>query len=152
MLQLLPLLSTMFIVISAVFVALGWYHIARGNKEKHRSRMIIGAVFALIFFIVYMSRTIFLGNTAFGGPESVKIAYTVFLIFHIFLATTGGVFGIITLVLAFRRRISKHQKIGPWTSVIWLFTAITGVMVYLLLYVIYPPGETDSLFRAIFGF
>jgi putative membrane protein len=152
MLQLLPLLSTMFIVISAVFVALGWYHIARGNKEKHRSRMIIGAVFALVFFIVYMSRTIFLGNTAFGGPESVKMAYTVFLIFHIFLATTGGVFGVITLVLAFRRRISKHQKIGPWTSIIWFFTAITGVMVYLLLYVIYPPGETDSLFRAILGF
>lgn len=97
-----------------------------------------------------MSRTLFLGNTAFGGPDDIKIYYTIFLIFHIFLATTGGIFGIISLTLAFKRKITKHRKIGPYTSVIWFFTAITGVAVYLLLYVLYDGGHSTSLFKAIF--
>ena len=53
--------------------------------------MLWAAVFALTFFIIYASRTIFIGNTAFGGPDSVKIYYTIFLVFHINLATIGGV-------------------------------------------------------------
>lgn len=114
--------------------------------------MIAAALSALVFFIIYMSRTIFIGNVSFGGPDDLKMIYTVFLIFHIILATAGGLFGIVTLVFAFRKNFTKHKKIGPWTAVIWFFTAITGVTVYLLLYVFYPGGETTSLIRAILGY
>ncbi|MBW9235389.1 DUF420 domain-containing protein, partial [Leptospira santarosai] len=48
--------------------------------------------------------------------------------------------------------LQRHRKLGPITSVIWFFTAITGVMVYLLLYIIYQGGETTSVFKAILGF
>ncbi|MCD5322555.1 MULTISPECIES: DUF420 domain-containing protein [Pontibacillus] len=152
MLPILPTISTSFIVISAIFIAIGWVLIAKGKVVAHKQVMIAGAVSALIFFIIYLSRTIFVGNTSFGGPDDIKIYYTLFLIFHIILATTGGVFGIVTLVLAFKRNISKHRKIGPITSVIWFFTAVTGVAVYLLLYVFYKGGETTSMFKAILGF
>ncbi|MCM3742255.1 DUF420 domain-containing protein [Oceanobacillus luteolus] len=149
---LLPTISTAFILLSAILVAIGWRFIVKGKKEAHKKTMISAAVSALLFFIIYMSRTIFVGNTSFGGPDDIKIYYTIFLVFHIILATTGAIFGIITLVLAFKRNITKHEKLGPWTSVIWFFTAITGVMVYLLLYVLYTGGETTSLLKAIFGF
>ncbi|MFD2639599.1 DUF420 domain-containing protein [Piscibacillus salipiscarius] len=148
---LLPTLSTSFIVISAIFIAIGWVLIANNKPKQHKKVMITAAVFALSFFIIYMSRTIFIGNTSFGGPEDMKIFYTVFLIFHIILATTGAVFGLVTLTLAFKRNISKHRKIGPVTSVIWFFTAITGVAVYLLLYVLYEGEHGQNLFQAIFG-
>ncbi len=59
--------------------------------------MLAAAVSALLFFIIYMSRTIFIGNTAFGGPDNLKIYYTIFLVFHIVLATTGAVFGFVTI-------------------------------------------------------
>ncbi|MET3682020.1 putative membrane protein [Alkalibacillus flavidus] len=147
----LPTISTVFIVISAILVAIGWTFIAKGKATAHRRTMIAAAISALTFFILYVSRTIFLGNQTFGGPEDMQIYYTSFLIFHIFLATTGAVFGLITLYLAFKRRISKHRKIGPVTAVIWFFTAITGVIVYLLLYILYDGGHSTSLFRAIFG-
>lgn len=114
--------------------------------------MVAAAISALTFFIIYLSRTVFVGNTSFGGPDDIKIYYTIFLIFHIILATTGGVFGLVTLRVAFKRKISKHRKIGPVTSIIWFCTAITGVMVYLLLYVLYDSGTTTSMMRAIFGF
>src|SRR5665647_851409 len=136
----LPTISTAFIVISAIFVACGWYQIVRGNRETHQKLMLWGAGFALAFFIVYMSRTLFAGNTSFGGPEYLKLPYHLFLFFHITLATTGGMFGIVTLVLAFKKRFARHRKIGRWTAVIWLLTAPTGVAVFILLYILYPGG------------
>ncbi|MBP2077883.1 DUF420 domain-containing protein [Oceanobacillus polygoni] len=148
----LPTLSTFFIVLSALLVAIGWVLITKGKKEAHKKVMLLAALSAILFFIIYMSRTIFDGNTSFGGPDSIKIYYTLFLIFHIILATTGAVFGIVTIVLALKRNITKHEKLGPVTSIIWFFTAITGVAVYLLLYVIYDGGETTSMIKAILGF
>lgn len=151
-LPLLPTISTTFIVLSAITVAIGWYQIKQRKIETHKKTMITAAVFALIFFIIYVSRTIFIGNTSFGGPDDLKIYYTVFLVFHIILATTGAVFGIVTLLTGFKNNLARHRKLGPITSIIWFFTAITGVAVYLLLYVFYHGGETTSAIRAILGY
>ncbi|MCT8139060.1 DUF420 domain-containing protein [Anaerobacillus sp. CMMVII] len=150
--MLLPLISTIFIGISAVFVALGWVTVARRKIEQHKKMMFLGALFATIFFITYVAKTVFVGSTAFGGPEEVKIYYTIFLIFHISLATTAAVLGIIALVSGYKNNLKLHRKIGPITSVIWFFSASSGIAVYFLLYVIYPPGEVTNVFRAIWGF
>lgn len=147
----LPTICTIFIVLSAIFVAIGWVLIVKDKKKAHKIVMLLAALFALTFFILYVSRTLFMGNAEFGGPDHVKIYYFVFLIFHIVLATVAAIFGLITLTLAFKRKIDKHRKLGPITSIIWFFSASTGVVVYLLLYVIYDSGHTTSLFRAIFG-
>lgn len=150
-LPLLPTISTFFIVLSAILVAIGWNLIRRRNIEAHKKVMLAAGASALTFFIIYASRTVFIGNTAFGGPDEYKIFYTVFLVFHITLATTGGILGLITIWLGLKNRLEKHRKFGPVTSIIWFFTAITGVMVYSLLYVIYEGGETTSVFKAILG-
>lgn len=147
----LPTISTFFIVLSAILVAFGWRFIIKGKSKAHKQTMIAAAISALMFFIIYVSRTVFIGNTSFGGPENIKIYYTIFLIFHINLATIGAIFGIVTLILAFKRKITKHRKLGPVTSIIWFFSAITGVAVYLLLYIIYQGGETTSMIKAILG-
>lgn len=151
-LPLLPTISTFFIILSAILVAIGWNLIRQRKIEAHQKTMIAAAVSAVLFFIIYISRTVFIGNTAFGGPDELKIYYTVFLIFHIVLATTGAVFGVITINAGLKNNLTRHRKIGPVTSIIWFFTAITGVAVYLLLYVFYKGGETTSMFKAILGF
>lgn len=151
-LPILPTISTTFIVLSAILVAIGWGLIIKRKTEAHKKVMFAAGVAAVIFFVIYASRTIFIGNTAFGGPEDLKIYYTFFLIFHITLATTGAVFGIISLWTGYKNNMKVHRRIGPISSIIWFFTAITGVMVYLLLYVIYEGGETTSVFKAILGF
>src|SRR5699024_4654579 len=168
----LPTISTFFIFVSAVLVAIGWRLIVKGEEKAHKKTMIYTAISALLLYITYISRTNFIGstcfcgpdefkiyytiylvfnitettirkiyisrnvligNTSFGGPDELKIYYTIFLIFHITLASIGAIFGIVTLVLAFKRKITVHRKIGPITSVIWFFSAGTGIMVYLLL-------------------
>ncbi|MFS0688215.1 DUF420 domain-containing protein [Sporosarcina sp. 179-K 8C2 HS] len=147
----LPTLSTFFIVLSAILVAIGWKLIRERKIEAHKKTMIAAAVAAVLFFIIYASRTIFVGNTAFGGPQNLKIYYTVFLIFHIMLSTTGAVLGILTIKWGVNNKLDKHRRIGPVTSIVWFFTAITGVAVYLLLYIFYESGETTSMIKAILG-
>lgn len=146
-----PTISTLFIVISAIFVAIGWVLIVQKKKQAHKKAMIVAAYSALLFFITYASKTIFIGNTSFGGPDHLKKYYFIFLIFHIVLATVSLVFGLVTLRLAKKRNITRHEKIGPFTSVIWLITAVTGLMVYLFLYIIFPSGEVTTLIKAILG-
>lgn len=151
-LPILPTISTTFIVISAILVAIGWYLVAKGRIEAHKKVMLAAGVAATIFFIIYASRTIFIGNTSFGGPDNIKIYYTIFLIFHITLATIGAVMGILNIYTGLKDKLNIHRKFGPITSIIWFFTAITGVAVYLLLYVFYHGGETTSVIKAILGF
>lgn len=150
-LPILPTISTSFIVISAILVAIGWYLVYKKNYDAHQKVMTLAGISALIFFIIYATRTVFIGNTSFGGPDSIKIYYTIFLIFHITLATTGGVLGLINIYTGYKNKLKLHRRLGPITSIIWFFTAITGVAVYLLLYVFYHGGETTSVFKAILG-
>lgn len=120
------------------------------KRDKHRRLMINGAIFALAFFFLYMTKAIFIGSTSFAGPDNVRVAYLIFLLFHMVLATTSAVFGLITLFLAFTGRFAKHKKLGRITAMMWIVTVITGVAVYTLLYLIYPGGEAKGLIEAIF--
>ncbi|WP_144474758.1 DUF420 domain-containing protein [Cytobacillus oceanisediminis] len=150
-LPILPTISTTFIVLSAITVAIGWAQIKQRKIDQHRKTMTLASIFAIIFFVIYATRTIFIGNTSFGGPDDIKIYYTLFLIFHITLATIGAVLGIISLYTGYKNKLERHRKLGPVTSVTWFFTGITGVAVYLLLYVFYKGGETTSVIKAILG-
>lgn len=149
--EIFPLVSTSFILISGILVAIGWRLIILKKRDAHEKVMIAAAIAASLFFIIYVSRTIFIGNTTFNGPDDLKTVYLIFLLFHIVLATVAAVFGITTLTLAFRKRFAKHRKVGRITSVIWFATVITGVTVYVLLYMMYPGGHTKPVIQAIFG-
>ncbi|SFT27842.1 DUF420 domain-containing protein [Paenibacillus sp. BC26] len=148
---LLPTISTSFIALSAILVAIGWNLAIKRRLESHKKVMIAGAISALLFFIIYVSRTIFVGNTDWGGSDELKPYYLTFLFFHIVLATVGAVFGLTTLTLAFKEKFAKHRKWGRITSVVWLCTAITGIAVYVLLYLLYPGGHTKPVLDVLFG-
>lgn len=147
----LAYLNEAFIVSSAIIMAFGWYFIRRRNVEVHRRLMLTGSTLAALFFITYVVKTVVFGDTNFGGPKAWRAPYQLFLQSHSILATIAAVFGIITLTFAFRSRFSSHRKIGPWTVVIWFVTATTGLMVFLMLYVVFPEGITTNVFRAWLG-
>lgn len=150
----IPLICTLLIVASAVFVIIGWILIVKGKRIAHERMMVSAAILAILFLILYLTRTAIFGNTVFAGPDSVKLYYTIFLIFHIILSIFGAILGFITIRHAYKARFVKHRKLGPITALVWILTAITGVIVYYLLYVRYAgvvDGEVGNLWEAIFG-
>jgi putative membrane protein len=64
----------------------------------------------------------------------------------------AGAFGIISLYTGYKNSLPKHWEIGPVTSIICFFTAITGVAVYTLLYMLYKGGETTSVIKVVLEF
>jgi putative membrane protein len=139
------------ILISAICFAIGWGQIRKKRVRIHRRWMLTGVVFAALFFISYALKTFLIGDTKFGGPKSVSPYYYVFLQAHSILATVAAILGVITLIFAARSAFGKHRRIGPWTVVIWFVTAATGLAVFFLLFIIYPPGATANLWQSYLG-
>ncbi|ATY84258.1 DUF420 domain-containing protein [Kyrpidia spormannii] len=150
--EIVAYLNEAFMLVSAGSAAVGWYLIRRGRREAHRRAMLTSVVLAAAFFLSYVLKTIFIGDTSFGGPAQWREPYQIFLQAHSVLATVAAVLGIVALRYAFKSRFASHKRIGPWTVTIWLITAATGLMVFLLLYVIYEPGPTRNMFRTWLGF
>jgi putative membrane protein len=70
---------------------------------------------------------------------------------HSVLATVTAILGLLALRFVYKRRFANHAKIGRVTAPLWFVTAGTGLVVFLLLYVIFPPGPNVQVFKFAFG-
>ena len=113
----LPTISTSFIVLSAILMSIGIFHIKKGNVQTHEKFMTLAAWSALLFFIIYVSKTIFLGNTQFGGPESLELYYVIFLISHI-IWQRRAVFWRYTGFTGKKNKLRQHRKFGMTAATI----------------------------------
>lgn len=147
----LPLLGELLMLASAAAVVAGWRRIRRGEVERHRRAMVTAAVLGAAFFVSYALRTLAVGDTRFGGPPALRLPYLAFLQAHTLLATAAGILGIVTLRRGLAGRFAQHRRVAPWTAALWLVAAATGLVVYLMLYVIYPPGPTTRVLNVILG-
>lgn len=147
----LPYLNEAFMITSALLVGAGWFAIRRRRVHLHRRLMLSGALAAVLFFVSYAVRSLVVGDTTFGGPRSLAAPYQVFLQVHTILATVAAVLGILTIRWALRRRFGQHRRVAPWTAVLWFVAAGSGLMVFLMLYILYPPGPTTNILRAVVG-
>lgn len=145
----LSVLNEACMLSSAALIAFGWRAVRHRQLHLHRRLMLLGTLFGALFFITYVIKSLFIGDTLFGGPKSMAAAYGLFLQVHVTLATLAAIAGVITLRWAFRQRFAKHRRLAPYTAVGWLIAAGTGLVVFLLLYVIYPSGPTTNVLRAV---
>lgn len=138
-------------ILSAVLMGFGWHAIRHHRVHRHRAIMLTAAGFATAFFLSYVAKTLLVGDTTFGGPKAWETSYQIFLQVHVILATLAGVAGIFTLVWALQGHFHRHRRIAPWTATGWFVAAATGLVVFLLLYVLYPPGPTQNIWKILSG-
>ncbi len=136
---------------SAVCLGIGWYQVRHHHIHAHRRWMLATTTLGAAFFVTYVLHTALVGDTSFGGPAALAAPYQVFLQTHATLATVAGILGVLTLRRALRRRFTLHRRIAPWTAVLWLIAAASGLTVFILLYLAYPPGPTVNVIAAMFG-
>lgn len=134
----LPHLNAALNSTSTVLIVLGFWFIRRKRVRAHRACMIGATVVSAIFLASYLVYHYSAGHTRFGHPGIVKTIYLVILFTHICLAVTVPVLVGMALYRAFRNEIERHRKIVKWAYPIWLYVSVTGVVVYVMLYHLYP--------------
>jgi uncharacterized membrane protein YozB (DUF420 family) len=135
----LPAVNATLNGVSAVFLTLGFFFIKRGHKLAHRNCMIsafgTSAVF-LACYLTYHARVKTL--THFVDPAWFRPIYLTLLASHTLLAAAIVPLILMTLWRARRQDFAAHKKIARWTWPLWLYVSVTGVVIYLLLYQIFP--------------
>ena len=85
-----------------------------------------------------MARIAKAGRTVFRDPAWFRPYYLALLLTHTVLAVVIVPMVIITLSRALRERFDKHKRIARWTWPLWMYVSVTGVLIYFLLYRIFP--------------
>jgi len=140
----LPAVNASLNGLSAIFLTSGFIFIRRGNKIAHRNCMISAfctSVVFLVCYVIYHSYRYYalhVGPTRFEHPQWFRPIYLTILLTHTVLAIVIVPMILITLSRALREKFDRHKKIARWTWPLWMYVSITGVVVYLLLYQIFP--------------
>jgi uncharacterized membrane protein YozB (DUF420 family) len=134
----LPHLNAILNSTSGLLLLTGYLFILRRKVSAHRNCMIAALITSTLFLVSYLTYHYFHGSTRFTGQGLVRPLYFAILISHTVLAAAIVPFVGITLYRAARGQFAKHMRIARWTFPLWLYVSVTGVIVYLMLYQIYP--------------
>ena len=135
MIEQLPTLNAALNTTSAVLLVAGFRAIRRDRRRLHAGLM-IGALSASVLFLVsYLTYHALHGSTPYAKEDWTRPLYFAILITHSILAVVNVPLVIVTVVRAARRRFEAHRRIARWTLGVWLYVSVTGVVIYLMLYV-----------------
>jgi uncharacterized membrane protein YozB (DUF420 family) len=145
--------------IATSLLLLGLYLIKKGRVEAHKRTMLTAFAVSAAFLVCYVWYHNNVGHVAFTHPGAVRFAYYAILATHVPLAMTVPVLAVCQIYLGFRALgccpsavhqaeqltiaagyRAKHIRLARWTFPIWLYVSVTGVMVYVMLYHLWPPA------------
>lgn len=118
---------TALVLIAAVVM------IKKGNRVAHERLMKLAITLSVCFLVLYIGYHMTSESTKFGGEGAVKYVYYFILITHIILSIAVIPLVLITYVKALAQRFDKHKKIAKITFPLWLYVAVTGVIVYIMI-------------------
>jgi putative membrane protein len=119
--------------ITAVVLVTAVIAIKKGKRKLHERLMTLAIAFSLVFLIMYVAYHMTSDSTKFGGEGFIRIVYFFLLISHILLSIAVIPLVLITYVRALATKFDQHRKIAKITFPIWLYVAVTGVIVYLMI-------------------
>lgn len=135
----LPALNAALNALSAGFLTAGYVFIKRGQRIAHRNCMVSALITSVLFLASYLTYHFTVQTvTRFRDPAWFRPIYLVILLTHTVLAAVLGPLVLITVIRAARQQFDRHQAIARWTWPLWMYVSVTGVLIYLLLYQVFP--------------
>ena len=119
--------------ITAILLIVAYFAIKRKNIVLHEQLMKTAIGLSLIFLVMYVTYHMTSDPTPYGGEGFIKYVYYFILISHILLSIGIIPMVLITYVRALSDLFFEHKKIARYTFPIWLYIAVTGVIVYLMI-------------------
>jgi putative membrane protein len=132
----LPILPPIYATINgitAVLLITAVIAIKNGNRKRHELLMKIAIACSLIFLVLYIAYHMTTDSTPYGGVGFDRYVYFFILISHIILSIATIPLVLISYVRALAEKFDKHKKIAKITFPIWLYVAVTGVIVYVMI-------------------
>ena len=123
---------------SAVLLTCGYLAIRARKIAVHKAFMIAAFLTSTAFLISYLAYHYRVGHVVFQGQGWVRPVYFTLLLTHPVLAIVIVPMILVTLRRAWLERFDKHRLIARWTLPLWLYVSVTGVIVYLMVYQLYP--------------
>lgn len=118
---------------TAVILVLAVIQIKKGNRKTHEKLMKLAIGLSALFLVMYVMYHMTSTSTPYGGEGSIRTVYFFILISHILLSIAVIPLVLISFVRALSQRFDKHKKIAKITFPIWLYVAVSGVIVYLMI-------------------
>lgn len=119
--------------ITAVILLLALKAIKSKNIKLHKNLMKTAIALSLIFLLMYVAYHMTSDSTPYGGEGFIRYVYFFILISHIILSIGIIPMVLFTYVRAFTKQFEDHKKIARYTFPIWLYVAVTGVIVYFMI-------------------
>jgi putative membrane protein len=132
----LALLNAVLNGTSASLLLTGRVAVAQKRVKMHRGLMIAAFTTSTIFLASYLTRFALTGAHKDPHTGWFHLAYLIVLLTHMFLAMAVVPLVLRTLWLAYKKRFEAHRKIAKFTFPVWLYVSVTGVLVYVMLYVV----------------
>jgi len=132
-LDMLPPIYATINGITAFLLVLAVMQIKRGNRKVHERLMKINIFLSLLFLVMYIAYHITSDPTPYGGEGFIRYLYFFILITHILLSVALIPLVLFTYKHAALRDFEAHKRLSKITFPIWLYVAVTGVVVYLMI-------------------
>lgn len=139
-----PHLNASLNALATVLLVTGWVFIKKGQEKAHKNVMLASFVVSTLFLLSYLYYHIVVA----GGehvrlredtPNAVRYPYYFILFSHIILAISVPILAIGTIRHGLKDNRERHRKWARITFPIWLYVSVTGVIVYIVLYLLYAP-------------
>ncbi len=119
--------------LTAVILVLAFLAIKKKKIVLHENLMTTAIWCSVVFLVMYVAYHMTSDSTKFGGEGVIKYVYYFILLTHIVLSIAVIPFVLITYVRAITNNFEKHKKIARITFPLWLYVAVTGVIVYIMI-------------------
>ena len=129
----LPPLHATLNALTALILVFAYIQIRKGRVERHRKAMYVAIVTSFLFLLSYVVYHFTTPETLYCGEGVIRYIYFVLLITHVILAAVIFPFILFTFIRAFTGQFDRHKRMARWVFPIWLYVAITGPIVYLML-------------------
>jgi putative membrane protein len=132
-LDFLPPIYASINALTAIVLTLAYLAIRRKNIVLHEQLMKTAIGLSLIFLVMYVAYHMTSDPTPFGGEGTIRYVYYFILISHILLSIGIIPMVLVTYVRAISNLFFDHKKIARFTFPLWMYIAVTGVIVYLMI-------------------
>jgi putative membrane protein len=119
--------------LTAVVLVIGYVNIRKGNVKVHRASMLTAFGLSVIFLVSYVTYHFLGERTLYGGDGILKYVYYFILLTHIVLSVVIVPLVLLSVYFGISNQLARHRRISRWTFPIWLYVAVTGVLVYILI-------------------